>query len=1079
MPRKASLLVIALVMFHGLVQGQAFQAFRDQSSWSQVSTAHFDVLFQDGNKEGAVWVGRYAERAFFEVQTLFDFQSESHFTLIYAGSSLEIAATNTLIDQTNFTSGVFNLTTRSRLVIHPGSSKELYAKVKTAVASLLLEEFTYGTRLSSSLQSQLLLHVPKWYSEGLAEFVGEGWTPEDESWISTGINENYLDLTMEGEGKLNKTLRKSIWYFITREYGQHKIPEIIYLANVNHSVETGMLSVLGLTLPTFSTRWKLFLLNRIQINQQDRRDLSKVKEANWADIPGNDRITGVALTADAGTVALSLLKGDAQVVALYDFKTHEFKEIGFEPGSNLPVNAYLPYHTAMAFSPNGMHLAVAEYKRGLWQIGLYDASDNETDAISLSRSIRQIQGIAWSHDNHRLVFSGLQNGFYQLFSLDTETRAFEQLTKGNSDHLDPLWSLDDQFLLFASNLSDVNKGEDWEAFRRTFDLYKYPIKSQQDTLIKLTYTPTVNERYPSSNNSFEVAFLSDEAGILNMARVNIFLGDVHFSTNFTQGPVWGQMTDDVFSGIVPSGEKLTLFTVPSSFITTTEVPKASPLRQEILVAYQEEVQKDQYYRLLEKRQQQATPAVPAAPTKPATVPTQVDTLKTTSPVVRFYLFDDEEKPYSPPATTTDKPASDPYVVPASVRNDQVKKMQPPKLEEVESTPTGSPTSLWRPSYLGFGYAYDPVAGAGVNFMTGMEDVLHRHRISAEVTPYWNFRNSDYRIRYTYLKSRVDLFGDLSFSTRSYRENFSARTNDSLLFRFQTFKAEGGAIYPINPFLAITGQLGYNRLNRYDQKLRRPDVLEQYYNIGHAGIGFVYDKVKRSENFPYQGVQLKTNLDTYYDINGKGIAFSRLQWAVRGYKELYHHMVFATQFSGGINLPTTYRQYYLGGADNWLFGVRFDGQANTGNNRILIDPDAFSFSYRQLAMPIRGFTPISRDGSRYMLWNSELRIPISRVNRQSLNSNRLYNLELIPFLDAGTAWVSGNPFSQKNPTDTQFLTNGAVSVELQTLKSPFLIGFGSGLRMNVLGYSLRMDMAWGIEDNTLQSPMFLMSASQNF
>ncbi|MEL7341798.1 MAG: hypothetical protein AAGM67_15055, partial [Bacteroidota bacterium] len=117
--------------------------------------------------------------------------------------------------------------------------------------------------------------------------------------------------------------------------------------------------------------------------------------------------------------------------------------------------------------------------------------------------------------------------------------------------------------------------------------------------------------------------------------------------------------------------------------------------------------------------------------------------------------------------------------------------------------------------------------------------------------------------------------------------------------------------------------------------------------------------------------------------------------------------------------------------------------------------------------------------RYIMSTVELRMPLSRMAKSALNSKNLYSLELIPFIDVGTVWVEGNPFSDKNPTDTQILTNGPITVKLQTLKSPFLLGFGTGLRANVIGYSMRFDLAWGLDDGTLRAPMLMTSVGKNF
>jgi hypothetical protein len=41
------------------------------------------------------------------------------------------------------------------------------------------------------------------------------------------------------------------------------------------------------------------------------------------------------------------------------------------------------------------------------------------------------------------------------------------------------------------------------------------------------------------------------------------------------------------------------------------------------------------------------------------------------------------------------------------------------------------------------------------------------------------------------------------------------------------------------------------------------------------------------------------------------------------------------------------------------------------------------------------------------------------------------------------------------------------------------GFGGGLRSRILGYFLRGDLAWGVEDGRIRKPIFYLSLSLDF
>ena len=95
-----------------------------------------------------------------------------------------------------------------------------------------------------------------------------------------------------------------------------------------------------------------------------------------------------------------------------------------------------------------------------------------------------------------------------------------------------------------------------------------------------------------------------------------------------------------------------------------------------------------------------------------------------------------------------------------------------------------------------------------------------------------------------------------------------------------------------------------------------------------------------------------------------------------YKPIYNKIVLAVRLEGAFNIPKEVEQYYLGGVDNRLMMLT-SGQS--GEN--LVDPQLDSALYRtrlmNFATPIRGFRNAVRAGSRYLISNFELRIPVSR------------------------------------------------------------------------------------------------------
>ena len=91
------------------------------------------------------------------------------------------------------------------------------------------------------------------------------------------------------------------------------------------------------------------------------------------------------------------------------------------------------------------------------------------------------------------------------------------------------------------------------------------------------------------------------------------------------------------------------------------------------------------------------------------------------------------------------------------------------------------------------------------------------------------------------------------------------------------------------------------------------------------------------------------------------------------------------------------------------------------------------------------------------------------------------LEFIGFYDVGSAWTGVSPFSERNSINTQVVTDGQspFRAEIQNFKNPWLQSYGAGIRTVLLGYYLKFDLAYPIEDNVAGDPQFYFSLGYDF
>jgi outer membrane translocation and assembly module TamA len=91
-------------------------------------------------------------------------------------------------------------------------------------------------------------------------------------------------------------------------------------------------------------------------------------------------------------------------------------------------------------------------------------------------------------------------------------------------------------------------------------------------------------------------------------------------------------------------------------------------------------------------------------------------------------------------------------------------------------------------------------------------------------------------------------------------------------------------------------------------------------------------------------------------------------------------------------------------------------------------------------------------------NSEFRLPLfTTLFNRPVNNAFLRNLQLVQFLDLGTAW-NGKFDKIQRPYSAYGLPPVQVNVKTGGV-GPFVGGYGFGARSTLLGYFLRVDAGW--------------------
>ena len=136
------------------------------------------------------------------------------------------------------------------------------------------------------------------------------------------------------------------------------------------------------------------------------------------------------------------------------------------------------------------------------------------------------------------------------------------------------------------------------------------------------------------------------------------------------------------------------------------------------------------------------------------------------------------------------------------------------------------------------------------------------------------------------------------------------------------------------------------------------------------------------------------------------------------------------------------------------------------------------------------TPSGRPFLLAALFTFELRLPREQIHTTQLfghfhlaghplASGFLNNFQVVGFADVGSAWTGIHPFTENNAWDKEVITNGPMTITLDANRDPIVAGYGAGVRAQMMGYFIRLDWAWGVENGEVQPRMFYLSLSLDF
>jgi hypothetical protein len=1048
--------------------------------WLYYPGEHFEVYYYIGGEKFAEYVLMSCEKNLPDLEHFFDFSSEDKIQVLSYLKQSEFRQSNIGItgeEQYNI-GGTAKILGSKIFVYYEGDHYLLERQIRQQISRVLFNQMMYGGNWKDVLKSNTLLSMPKWFEEGVISYAADPNNAQIESFIRDKITERSfksLNRLNDDEAALGG---HAFWSYIEQVYGAAVIPNILYMSRLSRNIESGFLFSIGVSLDKVTQEFFQYYRNKYPLSRMEK-------------IPGYPQ-----------------LKTGASKEELSKYRKR-CKQMG-----DLRVKAKLKYrYTQFRLSPNGQHMAYVTNEKGQYKIWIADMQTGKKKRIlkkdkkieriidesfpvitwhpssniltyvfenkgralignyTLSENVREekelfrmekVVDMDYSKDGRRIIFSGVNRGATDLYLYQVIGNNYEQLTNDVFDDLHPRFIDGDEKIIFSSNRLDDTLRRDVPigVYPTGKDIFIYNLATRSPLLERLSDTPGANEDFPDAYAPGKYTYLGNANG--NISRYLVTVDSmisaidtvIHYkrfisgniASAYSRSPIDFRVNGD-------SGQ----YVLVSKFLgkPVIQIGQSNSRSEEA----GRDLRIGKGANALPKDLVWLHPAVDSAKVK------QID--------IRDYMFEDERKDY-----TYEK---------KSVSIEELK----PKADSLGKDSAKYTFTLPKSRNYRLNFTMDYVVTQVAN--TFNNAFYQRYTSPSEVNPGFSALNK-YGISDLFEDYKVvggfRLAGDLQNNTFGvYFENLKHRWDRKIIFQRQTqsrvvnfnqSKVQTHSLtYQIKYPFSELASLRFTFIWRNDRTIVLPvdPITLQTPNsmINNLGlrVEYVYDNtVSRGLNL-WNGTRYKFWCERLQrpDVFNKRTDFNVIGGDFRHYQKIHRDLIAAFRLSGATTFGAEKLVHYFGGVDNWLF-QKIDNATKISTDQ--------NYQFQTFAGPVRGFWINARNGNSFALINAEIRWPVFKyLLHKPIKSDFVQNFQLVGFFDSGSSWTGKSPFSDRNEFNQTSDGNRYVTVTVNNNRNPIIYGYGYGLRSKVLGYFVRADWAWGVDDGIRLSRVFYLSLNMDF
>ena len=486
-------------------------------------TEHFDIYYYPEEEQASRQAARMAERWYARYSVLLDDTFDHRQAIVLYASHPDFSQTNVSAGAPGEGTGGFTERIKSRIVLP-------FAAGLGETDHVLGHEIAHAFQIDIEKRSrQSAFDLPGWFIEGMAEYLSLGPSNAFTTmWLRDAAIHHRLPTLEQLDDPRYFPYRygHAFWSYLGERFGDEIVGTI--LRSKARGVLARLEEATGLTRDELTRGWHESIPATTAETDVVVRPRAIITSADGGRVHVAPAISPdgrqLMFVSERDRLSLDLFMADAA-------SGHVLRKV-ISTAADPHFDSLQYIQSAGAWDPTGRHFVVAALVDGIPVLTIVDTAGDARRREIRVKALGEIFNPSWSPDGRQIVFSGLKNGFSDLFVYTLANGALQQITDDAFADLHPAWSPDGKTIAFASDhfttsLDDLRFGPPRIALLDVATAIVRPLTAASDAgkQISPQWAPDGKAIY----------YVADPDGISNVFRVELASGEIRQVTAVSGG----------------------------------------------------------------------------------------------------------------------------------------------------------------------------------------------------------------------------------------------------------------------------------------------------------------------------------------------------------------------------------------------------------------------------------------------------------------------------------------------------------------------------------------------------------------